>query len=104
MPGFTAYTGLLDIGQAKAGETVIVAAASVAVGSIVGQIAKLKGCRMVGVTGGAADKCRFVVKELCFDACIDRRSADLPSNWRRLPAPKASTSISKTSAAKSSMP
>jgi NADPH-dependent curcumin reductase CurA len=77
MPGFTGYMGLLDIGQPKAGETVVVAAASGAVGSVVGQIAKLKGCRAVGIAGGA-DKCRFVVDELGFDACIDRRSADLP--------------------------
>lgn len=77
MPGFTAYMGLLDIGQPKAGETVVVAAASGAVGSVVGQIAKLKGCRMVGIAGGAA-KCRFVVEGLGFDACVDHRSADLP--------------------------
>jgi len=76
MPGFTAYMGLLDIGDPKAGETVVVAAASGAVGSVVGQIAKLKGCRTVGIAGGA-DKCRFVVEELGFDACIDHRSADL---------------------------
>ena len=76
MPGFTAYMGLLDIGQPRAGETVVVAAASGAVGSVVGQIAKHKGCRVVGIAGGT-DKCRFVVEELGFDACIDRRSADL---------------------------
>ena len=77
MPGFTGYMGLLDIGQPNAGETVVVAAASGAVGSVVGQIARIKGCRVVGIAGGA-EKCRFVVKELGFDACIDRRSADLP--------------------------
>jgi len=78
MPGFTAYMGLLDIGQPKSGDTLVVAAASGAVGSVVGQIAKLlKGCRVVGIAGGA-DKCRFVVEELGFDACIDRRSVDLP--------------------------
>jgi NADPH-dependent curcumin reductase CurA len=76
MPGFTGYMGLLDIGQPKAEETVVVAAASGAVGSVVGQVAKLKGCRAVGIAGGA-DKCRFVVDELGFDVCIDRRSADL---------------------------
>ena len=76
MPGFTAYMGLLDIGQPKAGETVVVAAASGAVGSVVGQIAKLKGCHVVGIAGGA-DKCRYVVDELGFDACIDHRSPDL---------------------------
>lgn len=75
MPGFTAYMGLLDIGQPKAGETVVVAAASGAVGSVVGQIAKLKGCTAVGIAGGA-DKCRYVTKELGFDICIDHRSKD----------------------------
>jgi NADPH-dependent curcumin reductase CurA len=77
MPGLTAYMGLLDIGQPKTRETVVVAAASGAVGSVVGQIAKLKGCRAVGIAGGT-DKCRFVVDDLGFDACIDRRSADFP--------------------------
>ena len=72
MPGFTAWYGLLSIGEPKAGETVVVAAASGAVGSVVGQIAKLKGCRVVGIAGGE-DKCRFVLDELGFDACIDRR-------------------------------
>ena len=76
MPGFTAYMGLLDIGQPKAGETVVVAAASGAVGSVVGQIAKLKGCRVVGIAGGAK-KCRFVTEELGCDACIYHHSADL---------------------------
>lgn len=77
MPGFTAYMGLLDIGQPKAGETVVVAAATGAVGSLVGQIAKLKGCRVVGIAGGA-DKCAYAVQELGFDACIDHRAADFP--------------------------
>lgn len=75
MPGFTAYMGLLDIGRPQAGETVVVAAASGAVGALVGQIAKLKGARAVGVAGGA-DKCRYVVAELGFDACIDHRAPD----------------------------
>ncbi|MGL6070070.1 NADP-dependent oxidoreductase [Craterilacuibacter sp.] len=75
MTGFTAYMGLLDIGQPKAGETIVVAAASGAVGSVVGQIAKIKGCRAVGVAGGA-EKCRFVVEELGFDACIDHHQPD----------------------------
>lgn len=79
MPGFTAYVGLLDIGEPKPGETVVVSAASGAVGSVVGQIAKLKGCRVVGVAGGA-DKCRYVVEELGFDACIDRHEPDLKEN------------------------
>ncbi|WP_317205295.1 NADP-dependent oxidoreductase, partial [Janthinobacterium sp.] len=78
MTGFTAYMGLLDIGQPKAGETVVVAAASGAVGALVGQIAKLKGCRVVGIAGGT-EKCRYVVEELGFDACIDHRGADLPA-------------------------
>jgi hypothetical protein len=78
MPGFTAFMGLLDVGQPRPGETVVVAAASGAVGSVVGQIARLKGCRVVGIAGGA-DKCRFVVDELGFDACLDRRSDDLPA-------------------------
>ncbi len=73
MPGFTAFMGLLDIGAPKAGETVVVAGASGAVGSVVGQIAKIKGCRVVGVAGGAK-KCSFVVNELGFDACIDHHS------------------------------
>ncbi|AOK19591.1 hypothetical protein WT26_27275 [Burkholderia cepacia] len=72
MPGFTAYTGLLKIGEPKAGETVVVAAASGAVGAVVGQIAKLKGCRVIGVAGGA-DKCAYVTDTLGFDACVDHR-------------------------------
>lgn len=75
MPGFTAYMGLLDIGQPKAGETVVVAAASGAVGSVVGQIAKLKGCHVIGIAGGI-EKCRYVVEELGFDVCINHHSAD----------------------------
>jgi NADPH-dependent curcumin reductase CurA len=77
MPGFTAYAGLLEIGRPVAGETVVVAAASGAVGSVVGQIAKLKGCRVVGIAGGP-EKCRYVVDALGFDLCVDRRGADLP--------------------------
>src|ERR1700674_5725645 len=76
MPGMTAYCGLLEIGQPKPGETVVVAAASGAVGSAVGQIAQIKGCRAVGVAGGEA-KCRFVVEELGFDVCIDHHAPDL---------------------------
>jgi NADPH-dependent curcumin reductase len=75
MPGMTAYCGLLEIGKPKPGETVVVAAASGAVGSAVGQIARIKGARAVGVAGGAA-KCRFVVEALGFDACIDHRAPD----------------------------
>ena len=76
MPGFTAYMGLLDIGQPKAGETVVVGAATGAVGSVVGQIARLKGCRTVGIAGGA-EKCRYAVEELGFDACIDHHNPEL---------------------------
>jgi NADPH-dependent curcumin reductase CurA len=73
MPGLTAYTGLLNIGQPKAGETLVVAAAAGAVGSAVGQIAKIKGCRAVGIAGGK-EKCDLVVNEFGFDACVDHRS------------------------------
>jgi NADPH-dependent curcumin reductase CurA len=75
MPGMTAYVGLLDIGRPKAGETVVVSAASGAVGSAVGQIAKLTGCRAVGIAGGRA-KCDHVVNELGFDACVDYKAGD----------------------------
>lgn len=75
MPGFTAYMGLLDIGQPKAGETVVVAAATGPVGATVGQIAKLKGCRVVGIAGGE-EKCRYAQQELGFDACIDHKAED----------------------------
>ncbi|MBU6450169.1 MAG: NADP-dependent oxidoreductase [Cyanobacteria bacterium REEB67] len=76
MPGMTAYMGLLNIGQPKTGETVVVSAASGAVGAVVGQIAKLKGCRVVGIAGGVR-KCEYVVKELGFDACVDHKDAGL---------------------------
>jgi NADPH-dependent curcumin reductase len=75
MPGMTACVGLLEIGQPKPGETVVLAAASGAVGSVVGQIAKIKECRAVGIAGGA-EKCRFVTGELGFDACVDHRAPD----------------------------
>lgn len=74
MPGFTAYYGLMKIGEPKSGETVVVAAASGPVGSMVGQIAKLKGCRVIGVAGGLK-KCQFVKQQLGFDECIDHHSA-----------------------------
>jgi NADPH-dependent curcumin reductase CurA len=76
MPAFTAHVGLLDIGKPKPGETVVVAAATGAVGAVVGQIAKLKGARVVGIAGGA-DKCRYAVEELGFDACLDRHNPQL---------------------------
>ncbi|PIJ48728.1 NADP-dependent oxidoreductase [Erwinia sp. OLTSP20] len=82
MTGFTAYMGLLDIGQPQAGETVVVAAASGAVGSVVGQIARLKGCHVVGIAGGAK-KCRFAEQTLGFDRCLDHRDAMLASQLRR---------------------
>jgi NADPH-dependent curcumin reductase len=77
MPGFTAYAGLYLIGRPKAGETVVVAAASGPVGSLVGQFAKLAGAKAVGIAGGT-DKCRYVVDDLRFDACLDHRAPDLP--------------------------
>jgi NADPH-dependent curcumin reductase CurA len=76
MPGLTAYVGLLDIGRPKEGETVVVSAAAGAVGSIAGQIAKIKGCRVVG-TAGSDEKCAFVVNDLGFDACVNYKREDL---------------------------
>jgi NADPH-dependent curcumin reductase CurA len=76
MPGMTAFVGLMDIGQPKPGETVVVSAASGAVGAVVGQLAKIKGCRAVGIAG-SADKCRYVVDELGFDACVNYKTDDL---------------------------
>jgi NADPH-dependent curcumin reductase len=76
MTGVTAYFGLLDIGKPQPGETVVVSAAAGAVGSIVGQIAKIKGCRVVGIAG-SHDKCEWVVKELGFDACINYRKENV---------------------------
>ena len=82
MPGVTAWFGLQEIGQPKPGETVLVSAASGAVGSVVGQIAKAHGCRAVGIAGGTA-KCDYVVRELGFDACVDHRSATLLDDLRK---------------------
>jgi NADPH-dependent curcumin reductase CurA len=79
MPGLTAYVGLLDIGRPQPGETVVVSAASGAVGSVAGQIAKIKGCRAVGVAG-SADKCAFVVDELGFDACVNYKDERFRAN------------------------
>jgi NADPH-dependent curcumin reductase CurA len=76
MTGMTAYFGLLDVGKPKEGETVVISAAAGAVGSIAGQIAKIKGCRVLGLAGGP-EKCRFVVEELGFDACIDYKGQDV---------------------------
>jgi NADPH-dependent curcumin reductase len=78
MPGMTAYCALLDIGQPKESETIVISAASGAVGSIAGQIAKIKGLRVVGIVGSDT-KCDYVLKELGFDACINRKTQDLGS-------------------------
>ena len=82
MPGITAWFGLTEIGQPKAGETVLVSAASGAVGSVVGQLAKIKGCRAVGIAGGKA-KCDYVVQELGFDACVDYKAGRLLDDLRQ---------------------
>ncbi len=81
MPGMTAYFGLMDVGQPRAGETVVVSGAAGAVGQTVGQLAKLKGCRVVGIAGGPA-KCEWVVKELGFDACIDYKAANVKAGLK----------------------
>ena len=83
MPGMTAYFGLLDVGQPKQGETVVVSGAAGAVGTVVGQIAKIKGCRVVGIAGGA-DKCRYIRDELGFDAAIDYKHEDVKEALRNL--------------------
>lgn len=80
MPGVTGWYGLVKIISPKAGETVVVSAASGAVGSVVGQLAKARGCRVVGVAGGA-DKCRYVVDELGFDACVDYKAHPEPRDF-----------------------
>ncbi|GGQ48079.1 NADP-dependent oxidoreductase [Couchioplanes azureus] len=81
MPGMTAYFGLLDIGRPQPGQTVVVSGAAGAVGSVVGQIAKLHGCRVIGIAGGER-KCRLVVEEFGFDACIDYKSQDVRTALR----------------------
>jgi NADPH-dependent curcumin reductase CurA len=81
MPGMTGYFGLMDVGQPKAGETVVVSGAAGAVGQTVGQIAKLKGCRVVGIAGGKA-KCDWVVNELGFDACIDYKAGEVKAGLK----------------------
>jgi NADPH-dependent curcumin reductase len=81
MPGMTAYFGLLDVGAAKEGDTVVVSGAAGAVGSTVGQIAKLKGCRVIGIAGGA-EKCAWLRDELGFDATIDYKTADVRAELR----------------------
>ena len=81
MPGMTAYFGLIDVGQPKAGETVVVSGAAGAVGQTVGQLARIRGCRVVGIAGGPA-KCDWVQKELGFDACIDYKAGDIKNALR----------------------
>lgn len=81
MPGFTAYSGLLTLGQPKPGETVVVAAATGPVGSAVGQIAKIKGARAIGIAGGP-EKCAFLREELKFDAAVDHRASDFPEQLK----------------------
>ena len=82
MPGMTAYFGLLEAGKPQAGDTVVVSGAAGAVGSVVGQVAKIKGCRVVGIAGGA-DKCRYLVEELGFDAAIDYKSENVGEALKR---------------------
>ena len=82
MTGLTAYFGLLDVGRPERGQTVVVSGAAGATGSVVGQIAKLKGCRVVGIAGGE-QKCRTVVEELGFDACLDYKGGVLAAGLRR---------------------
>ncbi len=82
MPGLTAYFGLLDVGKVKEGEVVVVSGAGGAVGMIVGQIAKLKGCKVIGIAGGA-EKCKYIVEELGFDAAIDYKSEDVKKSLRK---------------------
>jgi NADPH-dependent curcumin reductase CurA len=81
MPGMTAYFGLLAVGEPKQGETVVVSAAAGAVGALVGQIAKIQGCRVVGIAG-REDKCRYIVDELGFDAAIDYKTESVPDRLR----------------------
>tara|TARA_R110002110_G_C13470525_1_gene720936 strand:- start:50344 stop:51441 length:1098 start_codon:yes stop_codon:yes gene_type:complete len=83
MPGLTAYVGLMDIGEPKAGETVVLAASTGAVGSVVGQLAKSRGCRVVGIAG-AKVKCDYAVKELGYDACISHYDADMAAQLKAL--------------------
>ncbi|WP_425257838.1 NADP-dependent oxidoreductase [Rubrivivax sp. RP6-9] len=82
MPGMTGYFGLMDVGQPKAGETVVISGAAGAVGQTVGQIAKLRGCRVVGIAGGQA-KCDWVVQELGFDACIDYKGGSVKDGLKQ---------------------
>jgi len=94
MPGMTAWFGSNEIGKPKSGETLVVSAASGAVGSVVGQLAKIAGCRVVGIAGGAA-KCDYVTRELGFDACVDYKLGHLFDDLRAA-CPPVSTYASKT--------
>ena len=82
MPGMTAYFGLLDVGKPQSGDTVVVSGAAGAVGTVVGQIAKIKGCRAIGIAGGA-DKCRYLTQELGFDGAIDYKSGDVKEGLKQ---------------------
>ena len=82
MPGMTAYFGLLDIGKPQPGDTVVVSGAAGAVGTVVGQIARIKGCRAIGIAGGA-DKCRYLTQELGFDGAIDYKSGDVKDGLKQ---------------------
>src|SRR3546814_20552073 len=82
MTGMTAYVARLDVGAPKAGETVVLSGAAGAVGSIAGQIAKIKGCRVVGIAGGA-DKCKFLIDELGFDGALDYKNEDVHAGLKR---------------------
>ena len=81
MPGMTAYFGILEVGKIKEGDVVVVSGAAGAVGSIVGQIAKIKGCTVIGIAGGA-DKCKYIVEELGFDGAIDYKNEDVKSRLK----------------------
>ena len=94
--GLTAYFGLLDVGRPEPGQTVLVSGAAGSVGSIVGQIARIKGCRAVGIAGGE-QKCRWLVEDVGFDAAIDYKSADLRAELKTH-APEVSMCFSTTSA------
>ena len=102
MPGMTAYFGLLDVGALQEGETVVVSGAAGAVGTVAGQIAKVKGCRVIGIAGGP-EKCAMLVDELGFDAAIDYRAENVKGPYAST-RPTASTSTSTTSAETSSTP
>lgn len=82
MPGMTAYFGILEVGKLKSGDTVVVSGAAGAVGQVVGQIAKIKGCTVIGIAGGA-DKCRYITEDLGFDAAIDYKSEDVKEGLKR---------------------